>query len=216
MRPKLFYKPAPQQRASSYWAHGALFCAVLTAFAFFPSKAAAGDAPQWLHALVNAPVPVHDDKTNAVLLYSENILNVQANGKIKTLERRAYKILRPEGRHYGRVHAIFDSETRITAMHGWCIPAQGKDFEVKDKEATEQGYDGSDEGILVTDLRAKILTIPAADPGNVIGYEIEHEDRPYILEDDWDFQNTIPTREARYTLQLPPGWEYKARFLNHA
>jgi len=101
-------------------------------------------------------------------------------------------------------------------MHGWCIPAQGKDFEVKDKEATEQGYDGSDEGILVTDLRAKILTIPAADPGNVIGYEIEHEDRPYILEDDWDFQNTIPTREARYTLQLPPGWEYKARFLNHA
>ena len=31
----------------------------------------AGDAPQWMHALVNAPLPEHDEKTDAVLLYSE-------------------------------------------------------------------------------------------------------------------------------------------------
>jgi hypothetical protein len=29
------------------------------------------------------------------------------------------------------------------------------------------------------------------------------------------FQDTIPVREARYTLQLAPGWEYKAVWLNH-
>jgi len=29
-------------------------------------------------------------------------------------------------------------------------------------------------------------------------------------------QREIPVKEARYTLQLPPGWEYKAMWINHA
>jgi hypothetical protein len=36
--------------------------------AFVPLAAAAGDAPQWMHALVSAPLPAHDEKTDAVLL----------------------------------------------------------------------------------------------------------------------------------------------------
>jgi hypothetical protein len=168
-----------------------------------------------MHALVSAPVPKVDEKTEAVLLYSETVLNVQANGKIKSMERRAYKILRPGGKGYGTVRADFDSETRITSMHGWCIPAQGKDYEVKDKDAVETALFGVMNGELVSDMRTKLLQIPASDPGNIVGYEIEHEDRPYVLQDQWMFQDTIPVREARYTLQLAPGWEYKAVWLNH-
>jgi hypothetical protein len=178
-------------------------------------QAAAGDAPAWMHALVSAPLPKVDEKTEAVLLYSETVLNVQANGKIKSMERRAYKILRPGGKGYGTVRADFDSETRITSMHGWCIPAQGKDYEVKDKDSVETALFGVMNGELVSDMRTKLLQIPASDPGNIVGYEIEHEDRPYVLQDQWMFQDTIPVREARYTLQLAPGWEYKAVWLNH-
>ncbi|MGB8474540.1 MAG: DUF3857 and transglutaminase domain-containing protein, partial [Candidatus Acidiferrum sp.] len=171
--------------------------------------------PQWMHALVNAPLPAHDEKTDAVLLYSEDILSVQENGKVKSIERRAYKILRPDGREHGTVLVNFDSETRITGLRGWCIPAQGKDYEVKDKDVIETGLAGVLNGELASDEKLKILKIPAPDPGNIIGYEIEHEDRPYILQDEWGFQKTDPVREARYTLQLPPGWEYKAVFLNY-
>src|ERR1700682_2678980 len=95
------------------------------------------DAPQWMNALVNAPVPAHDEKTDAVLLYSEDTLNVQGNGKIKNTRRRVYKILRPDGKRFGTVRADFDSETKINSIHGWCIPAQGKDYEIKDKDAVE-------------------------------------------------------------------------------
>ena len=49
--------------------------------------AVAGDAPQWMHALVNAPLPAHDEKTNAVLLYSERNVTVQSADKIKTVVR---------------------------------------------------------------------------------------------------------------------------------
>ena len=176
-----------------------------------------GDAPQWMHAQASAPLPPHDEKTNAVLLYSEDILNVQSNGKMKRVERRVFKILRPDGRGYGTIHANFDAETRINGIHGWCIPAQGKDYEIKDKDAIETALYGVQDGELVTDLKTKLLAIPAADPGNVVGYEIEQEVRPYVLQDVWGFQRMgVPVREARYSLQLPAGWEYKVAWLNHA
>jgi hypothetical protein len=175
-----------------------------------------GDAPQWMHAVVNASLPAHDEKTNAVLLYSEDILSVQSNGKIKKLERRVYKILRPDGRAYGVVRADFDAESKINNMHGWCIPSQGKDYEVKEKDAIETALLGVQNGELMTDLKSKILTIPASDPGNIVGYEIEQELRPYVMQDFWAFQEVnVPVREAHYSLTLPPGWEYKAFWLNH-
>lgn len=188
-----------------------VFCWLIASMDAPSVSASSGDAPVWMRALVSVALPAHDEKTDAVLLYSEDVLNVQGNGKIKSLERRAYKILRPGGRSYGRVEAYFDSETRITSIHGWCIPAQGKDYEVKEKDASEESYFGD----FTTDLRRKILQIPAAEPGNIVGYEIEHEDRPYVLENAWSFQHTVPTREAHYTLQLPPSWEYRARWLNY-
>src|ERR1700693_6108351 len=60
--------------------------------------ARAADAPQWMHAVVSAPLPAHDDKTDAVLLYSERSVNVQSVDKIKVRVREVYKILRPSGR----------------------------------------------------------------------------------------------------------------------
>jgi len=173
----------------------------------------AGDAPAWMHALASTPLPPHDEKTEAALLYSEEILIVQPNGKMKEIDRAAYKIIRPSGKHYGKVNLFFDSETRITNIHGWCIPAQGKDFEVKDKDVIERGY--AEDGFLVTDLRNKVMEIPASDPGNIVGYEVEREGRPYVLQDGWHFQRTVPVAEARYTLQLPQGWEFKAVWVNH-
>jgi hypothetical protein len=169
-----------------------------------------------MRAVANAALPDHDEKTNAVLLYSEDILSVQSNGKIKKVERRVYKILRPDGRRYGTIRADFDAESKLNSIHGWCIPSQGKDFEVKDKDAIETALLGVQNGELMTDLKSKILTIPAADPGNVVGYEIEQELRPYVMQDFWVFQEVeVPVREARYSLQLPAGWEYKAIWQNH-
>jgi hypothetical protein len=194
-----------------YWIVG--LCTVICVLVA-PRQAVAG-APDWMKALVNVPLPAHDDKTDAVRLYSEQILTVQSNGKIKTIERAAFKILRPDGDYLRMVTASYDSETRITGMRAWCIPADGKDYEVKESSAVETALLGVDGSELVTDVRTKVMEIPAAVPGNIVGYEIEHEDRPYVLQDEWEFQTGLPTREAHFTLQLPPGWEYKAVWLNH-
>jgi hypothetical protein len=194
--------------------HVALLLVGFTASLISPGALAA-DAPAWMHALTSAPLPKHDEKTEAVVLYSEEILTVQPNGRLKEVDRMVYKILRPDGRHLGKVEFHFDGETRITHIHGWCIPAQGKDYEVKDKDVNENGLVGMQNGELFSDHRVKVMEIPAPDPGNIIGWEVEHEDRPYILEDEWGFQGTLPVALSRYTLQLPQGWEYKAVWVNH-
>ena len=179
-------------------------------------RCAAGDAPQWMHALVNAPLPEHDEKTNAVLLYSETNVNVISADKIKTHVREAYKILRPDGRDYGIVHVSYNSPgQKVGSLHGWCIPAQGKDYEVKDKEALDVSRPGVEGGELIDDSRTKLLRIPASDPGNIVGYEYEVEEQPLVLQDEWGFQEVSPVGESHYSLQLPSGWEYKASFLNY-
>jgi len=165
-----------------------------------------------MHALTSVALPEHDERTEAILLYFEQVLTVQPNGKIKRFTREAYKILRPGGRHYGTVVAFFGRDTKILSMRGWCIPSQGKDYEVKDKDAQEES--GGAHWELVTDTKVKLMKIPEPEPGNIVGYEIEQEEYPYVLQDQWMFQERVPVREARYTLQLPPGWEYKVAFAN--
>jgi hypothetical protein len=174
----------------------------------------AGDAPPWMHAQVNVPLPAYDDKTDAVLLYSETDVAVVSADKIKTTVREAYKILRPDGRGRGIVYVEFDPDRKIKSFHGWCIPGQGKDYEVKDKDAVEvsPNIEGAE---LISDAKLKRLRIPAADPGNIVGYEYELEERPVFMQNAWRFQETDPVRESHYSLQLPAGWEYKASWMNH-
>lgn len=192
-----------------------VWVAVLSVCALaWPSRAAA-DAPGWMHALAGASVPAHDDKTDAVEMYSERIVTVQSADKIKTLVREAYKIIRPGGRELGTVIIPFDTATRISNLHAWCIPAQGKDYEVKEKDGAEVAMPAVQGSELITDVRVKIVHIPAAEPGNLIGYEYEQEGHPFVLQDIWYFQGEHPARESRYTLRLPAGWEYKASWLNH-
>jgi len=172
----------------------------------------AGDAPAWLHNLASAPLPKYSEETDAIRLLDEQVVIVKENGETKTIFRGAYKILRPQGRKHGTVVIPYDNETRISNLRAWSVPAQGKDYEVKDKDALETSITS---GSFFEDARIKVLKIPAADPGSVIGYEYQRKERPYLLQQIWWFQDVHPVREARFTVQLPPGWEFKASWVNH-
>ncbi len=177
--------------------------------------AQASEAPAWMRAQVNAALPAHDEKTNAVILFEESILTVQPNGKITRLERQVLRILRPDGVALGTRHFYYDPTSLITNLHAWAIPVAGKDYEVKQRDAFDSIID-VDGGDLINDLRMKTLRIPAASVGSVIGYEVEYELKSNFLTEDWDFQETVPVREAHFSLQLPSGWSYQSAWLNHA
>ncbi|HWR35433.1 MAG TPA: DUF3857 and transglutaminase domain-containing protein [Clostridia bacterium] len=168
-----------------------------------------------MRSLASVTLPSYDEKTDAVLLYSEQNVTVLSSEKVKTVVRQAYKILRPTGRDRGTVYVYLDSNTKLTRLSGWSIPAQGKDFEVSEKESIEVSPPMIEGSELISDLKVRILKIPAPDPGNIVGFEYEVEERPLVLQDIWHFQTEDPVRESHYSLQLPPGWESSASWLNY-
>ncbi len=158
-----------------------------------------------------APLPAHDDKTDAVLLYSDTALTVEPSGKLRRVERRVYRILRREGQRYGTAQVLEAPQVRLTSIHGWAAPAGARPFEAKQDDAVRVGVPGAE---WVTDLHMRVLRIPASVPGSVVGYEYETEETPHSLTVRWSFQETVPVREAHYTLELPSGWRYAATWLN--
>src|SRR2546427_9533505 len=105
MSNRLCCSPARRLRASKMRRALLSFALVMMGCLAGVPPCAAGDAPAWMHALVSAPLPAHDEKTDGVLLYSERIITVQSADKFKITVREAYKILRPGGREYGAVTA---------------------------------------------------------------------------------------------------------------
>jgi hypothetical protein len=201
-------------RAYNFPIRGVLVATLLIAAAL-PAAAHNVQAPDWMHALVNVPLPAHDEKTSAIVLYYEDDLNVASNESFRTTIRTAYKILRPEGRSRGSLEFSYDSLfDKIVSIHAWCIPASGKDFEVSDKDSIDQTYLKGDDSLITTE-RVRDLKIPAPDPGNIIGYEVVIQSRPEWLQDIWGIQDEDPVRESHYSLTIPPGWNYRTAWSNY-
>ncbi|HUK29612.1 MAG TPA: DUF3857 and transglutaminase domain-containing protein [Candidatus Acidoferrum sp.] len=173
--------------------------------------AGAVDVPTWMRQAAAEPLPPVTAETVAVILYDEQETTVQKNGEVETTYRRAYMILRPGGKDLGLVRVPFDNETKITWIKAWCIPKNGKEYELKDKDSFESGYTRE----FYTDLRVKVMEIPASLPGNVIGYEYHQKQRPFFLQDEWGFQSTLPMHRSRFTLNLPPGWEHSSKWIHY-
>lgn len=174
----------------------------------------AGDkAPDWLRALAQEKLPVYAGNPVAVALLDEEQTTVKDNGDIETLYRRAYKILRPEGTSdYGTLVIPFDDETRISSLKAWTITLQGAELQVNEKDAAEISPWNFVE---FSDLRDKAIKLPEVNPGSIVGYEYVQKHRPFVLEDDWDFQSEIPTVHARFFLQIPSGWEFTTSWANY-
>jgi hypothetical protein len=176
------------------------------------SRPAHAAIPDWMRAAAQQPTKAYADDTNAVVLLEDRETTVKDNGEIITHTRIVYKILRPEGKDYATEEVFFDPETKINYFRGWSITAKGQEYESKDKDAYELSIGNQ---IVVSDMKEKVLKVPGADVGTVVGFEYEQKDRPYIFQDHWSFQGLIPEVKSRYTLHLPANWEYRADWLNY-
>jgi hypothetical protein len=186
---------------------------VVLVFAFLCLPAFAGNAPSWLREAAGATVGPYPDDTPGVTLLDEQITTIDDKGEVRTLYRKAYRILRTSGRYLGKAFVPFDDETKISNFKAWCIPAKGADYEVKDKDGIEvKPYSA---GTLYDSNRVRIIEIPESEPGSVVGFEYEQKARPYVMQDIWGFQENIPVKVSRYILNLPAGWEVETTWRNH-
>lgn len=149
------------------------------------------------------------------MLYSESVVTIQPDGERRHSERRVFRVLRNSGEDVGVVRVDFDPRTSVKSLNAWSIPKDGKPYEVGMRDSFETSLFGVQDGELVTDLRSKVLRIPAAIPGSVVAYEFETVEKPLVWTEEWLFEDTVPVAETHFILKLPPGWSYKATWLNH-
>jgi hypothetical protein len=178
----------------------------------FAPSAVASNLPDWMQELTHASLPAYPAETKGVVLLDDETTTIKENGETYTVHRWAAKILRNEGRYLAE-HAInFSNETKLTYLKAWSVDARGTVYELKEKDAIETAMLGDE---AFSDLRHKVIEIPAAAPGTIVGFEYQQKRRPYVYEDEWMFQRSIPVHKARFTINLPSGWEYQSYWNNY-
>jgi hypothetical protein len=191
-----------------------LLCAVLLACSAAPALAKPDSVPDWVRAAAALGLPQYPAETNAVVLLEDTTYTVAPDGRAVEHVRRVVKILRPQGRNQANVHVRFDNDTKILSLNVWSIGSDGHEYAMKDKDFTDVGVEGG--GIAFQDDRFRIAHAPAADPGAVIAYEYEQRSRPYVTEETWFLQSSIPHLNQSFTLELPPGYTFGTVWAHHA
>lgn len=177
----------------------------LVAALCFPARASVS-IPEWVRQAASQQLPKYPPDTDAVVLLDEEVVAVSAPGEYRSHVRRVVRILRPEGRHYGEIYVHLGQGEKLNSIHAWTIDAQGRDYELKDKEFTERtpySY------ILYQDVRLIRGTAPAPNPGSVVAMEYDVRRRDWHNQMSWFWEESVPVRESRVAVQLPPGWEFK-------
>jgi len=191
--------------------------AVLLALACAPVARAAKETPvpDWvLQAVTAAPLKSEWRDAKAIYLLEDTLITVQPDGRAIQRYRAVVKILRPQGRDAAIPVASFSSDSKLESFHVWSIGADGHHYSMKDNEYIEAGDPAY--GMLYVDLRHKIASPPAADPGGVVAWESIKQLPTYLTEDTWGFQNSIPTLHSVYEIDLPAGWHQEAVWSHHA
>lgn len=195
---------------SGRWLHAKLGAAL--AWLAVSAAMCSAEVPDWMRAAARENVIASSDSGDAIVLLDEQQTFVSADGQIKTLNRRVVRIVDPKGvKKWGTAGVAFDSETKLHYLKAWSISASGKEYEVKDKDRTETAV--SDE-VFYADAKYAYIRLPAVEMGTVVGYEYQQNRRPAILQDVWEPQESILVHRARYSLQLPPSWTYRAIWMN--
>lgn len=173
---------------------------------------ASAEVPDWVRALARHPAKTYADDVDAVILADDQVTTVKENGEIVTQGRLALKILRADGRKLAAFPVPYDSDSKVSYLHGWSITEKGQEYEAKASDVFEQTVSSFE---VYSDLRIKALRVPGADIGSVVAFEYEQNRRPYIMQDFWDFQSFLPVEESRYELHLAGGWRVKTDWVNH-
>jgi hypothetical protein len=195
-----------------------LFVIVFTVFAALSSISIAGargdDAPAWLRQAASANVPAYGKDVSAVVLHDESRKTVEEDGRIRTTDYFAVRLLTREGRSEAVARASYSTDSeKLKEMRAWLIRPNGEVKSYGKKETLDAALVDND---VYNEVRMKVIAArDDADAGCVFGYEIVTEERSVHSQFKWYFQHDIPVLLSRITVAMPQGWRADSVTFNH-
>lgn len=148
-----------------------------------------------------------DSEAVAIVLIDEAIADYDDERHLITHRRIRIKILKEQGIEYANVQIPYYA---------------GNDFQSIDNiEATAFNFDGSGQQTVQEVERKSIFTqqrnavwhykkftFPGAKAGSIIEYQYRSTEKNYFNLEAWEFQQELPVMKSKFTLTVPPGYEF--------
>ena len=163
-------------------------------------------APQWALDAAKIPTPKTAGDAKAVILFDEYLITLDEQNHAVERERSAVRILKLQGREYAQCAVDYDVDAKLNYFRSWTLASDGKQFQAMESDFTDRGAYA--DAVMQFTERLRILKPPAGDPGSVVVCETEKHLRPYMNEEEWDIQGSIPIVQEALELALPPGGHY--------
>jgi hypothetical protein len=183
---------------------------VLTMLALGSDQLSAKDkalpAPDWGVDAAKLVTPDSAKDASAILLFHEYLITVDEQNHAVERERTVLRILKPQGRGYAHCSIGYDVDEKLNYFRSWTIAPDGRQFQAAESDFADHGAYSS--AVLQFTERIRIVNPPASDPGSVVICETEERLRPYMNEEEWDIQSTIPILNQALELALPPGGHF--------
>ncbi len=172
--------------------------------------------PAWLTELATVPVAAQESDVEAVQLLTDVSLRVTPDGKLHRRVRSAFRLLRQSGENRAVLGVFYNTWSRVRDMQGWTIPARGKGYEARFRDAVDTAVAGVDDSTLVGDSRTMLLPIPVCTRATPSAMNTRWKRTACRWPMCSTSRTTIPVLQARYALELPAGWSMTSTWSNHA
>jgi len=159
--------------------------------------------PQWGMDAYKTHIPDYAKDAAAVILFDEFVETVDEQGRAVERERRAKRVLKPQGRGEVQCDVAYSEDEKINYFRVWTIAADEKQYQAQDTDFTEEGDTGVP--IMLSTNKVRIAHPPAIDVGATIICESEEVLEPYIHESIWQFQKSLPVVFQALEVDLPAG-----------
>src|SRR5262245_18275300 len=171
----------------------------------------ATDPPDWARQAASRDVPKYPVKVTAVVVFHEESLTVEPDGRRTMRERQAVKILQRSSNSAVATRTYNVKTGRIRDFQAWLISPGGRadaydKNRILDVAVSQQAvYD---------EARAKTLQPGDVLSRSVCAWEIIEADKTSFVHSIFEFQREMPVSHSRFVLTVPPSWEAEGAVFN--
>jgi hypothetical protein len=164
----------------------------------------ADSVPDWLAAAGRVDLAHFGDGSAAVIVGQWTDFSVDSTGKFVETERRALRILnRRSAEPYLSAVGSENNDTKVTSIQTWTISSSGHLTQSAKKDLITAADFSEFE--VFSDDRVKMIKIPGAEDGSLVGYEITSQGHIPISGRRFRMEDQIPVRVSELHVSVPSG-----------
>jgi len=164
----------------------------------------AASVPDWLATARQVDLAHFGDGSAAVIVAASTDFSVDATGKFQSTERRAIRVLNVKAAEpYLRAIGYENTDESVISIQAWTISSAGRVLESQKKDLITAAAYAQFE--LFSDARAKIVNIPGAEDGALVGYEVVRSGHLPLNGERFVLEDEIPVRLGELHVSVPSG-----------